>query len=45
MDIKIEFKIDVKQKRTVHFQVVAFKVTVLIGVKVKNNCRKPINLV
>ena len=41
----MEFRIDVKQKKTVHFQVVALSVTVLCVVNVKNNCGKSINLV
>ena len=45
MDIKIQFKRDVKQKTNVHFQVVKFKVRVKSILSAKNNCRKPINLV
>jgi len=41
----MEFRIDVKQKKTVHFQVVELKVMLLCIDNVKNNCRKPINLV
>jgi len=38
----MEFRIDVKQKKTIHFQVVVLKVRVFRDVKCKNNCRKPI---